>query len=347
MLNQLLKFLIVLFPLVIIAQSPSSFDEPQELVISNRILTKVNGKTISVMDIVKKMDVYLSRHYPQYTQSKAARYQFYTASWKETLNQMVDSELMMADAESRKVAVSEGEVRQEIQERFGPNIMSSLSRLGLSYEEARKMVHQEMIVQRMHWLRVTSKALQKVSSQDVKEAYKKYCEDRPAQEEWKYQLLSIRSDNKEISRELAKKAFDFSKEKRDLSWIAEQLKTVLSQEALASITVSEEYVIDDKALAKPHKEVLSLLIVDSISPPIEQTSKDGSIVCRLFHLKGHTKKELPKFEQVANELKDTLLQKANSEEASSYAAKLRRRFGYDAQLFDVPIDFEPFSLLTR
>jgi len=338
----LIKFFIALLPLVASADMPPAFEEPQELIVNNRILTKVNGKIISVMDVMKKMDVYLSRYYPQHVNSKAARYQFYTASWKDTLNQMIDNELMMADAESREVAVSDGEVRQEIQERFGPNIMSSLSRLSLTYEEARKMVHQDMVVQRMNWLRVTSKALQKVNSQDVKDAYKQFCEHNPAQEEWKYQLLSIRSNNKEMSGELAKKAFELLQVPgNDLDGVAEQLKSV---ESLISINVSQEYVVEGKALADSHKQVLASLAVGSFSQPTEQTSRDNSVVYRIFHLKDHSKKELPKFEQVANEIKDALLQKAASEEMASYVTKLRQRFGYDTKSLDIPSDFEPFIL---
>lgn len=339
------RLLVALIPLIASANIPSSFEEPHELVINNRILTKVNGKTISIMDVVKKMDVYLNRYYPQYAHSKAARYQFYTSNWKETLNQMIDSELMMADAESREVKVSDGEIRQEIQERFGPNIMSSLNQLNLTYDEARKMVHQDMIVQRMNWLRVTSKALQKINSQDVKEAYKQFCAQNPAQDEWKYQLLSIRADLKEVSAELAKKASELIQiEGSNLNQIAEKLKTELPPDVRVSINVSDDYEVADKILSQAHKEVLASLAIGSFSKPIEQQSRDHSTVYRLFHLKGHTKKELPKFEEMANEIKDALLQKAASEETASYVNKLRHRFGYDPQSLDIPSDFEPFAI---
>jgi len=51
--------------------------------------------------------------------SKTARYQFYSAQWYPTLQQMIDHELMVTDAETREVKVSDGEVREEIQTRFG------------------------------------------------------------------------------------------------------------------------------------------------------------------------------------------------------------------------------------
>ncbi len=38
---------------------------PQNIVINNRILLKVNGKSITVMDVVRKMDLLFYRQYPE------------------------------------------------------------------------------------------------------------------------------------------------------------------------------------------------------------------------------------------------------------------------------------------
>src|SRR5579871_780542 len=123
----------------------AEFQEPQELVVYNRILAKVNDKTISVIDVMKKMDLFLQKYYPQFAGSKAARYQFYSSQWRETLTQMIDQELMIADAEKLEVKVTDAEVREELLNRFGPNIMTVLDGLGVTYDEARKMIHNEML----------------------------------------------------------------------------------------------------------------------------------------------------------------------------------------------------------
>jgi len=341
-----LRGLTFLLPFIASANiPPPSFEGHYELIVNNRILTRVNGKTISVLDLVKKMDVYLNRYYPQYAKSKSGRYQFYTANWRDILNQMIDNELITADAESRKVFISDGEIRQEIQSRFGPNIRLSLDQLDLTYDEARKIVHQDMIVERMNWLRVTSKALQRVNSQDVKEAYRQFCEANPPQDEWRYQLLSIRSDQKEVRAQLGEKARKLIQtEGYNLNQVAEKLKSENGFDARISIQVSQDYEVADKTLSQAHREVLMSLNVGSFSPPLEQLSRDQSTVCRIFHLKGHSKKELPKLEEVAHEIKDRLLQQVVSEETALYVSKLRTRFGYDPQSLDIPSDFEPFIL---
>lgn len=336
-------FLLVfaLFPLLADLPMPLPQEEPQEIVVNNRILAKVREKTISVIDVMKQMDVYLSRFYPQLSNSKAARYQFYMSQWKETLDHMINSELMMADAESREVKVSDGEVRETLQDRFGPNIMGTLNKLGISLEEARKMIQEELIVQRMNWIRVTSKAIQKVNLQDVKNAYQEYCKEHPAKETWKYQVLSIRSPDEKASEELAQKAFLLLQKEPDLAAAAEKLKS-----EAATITLSPEYQSDDKELSSSHKEVLASLAKGEFSKPTLQKSRDNSVVFRIFHLKDHSKTDLPKFDDIANQLRENLLQRAAGEEMAVYVSKLRSRFNYNNISLEenIPSDFEPFSV---
>ncbi len=324
--------------------SPSQDEAPSELVVYNRILAKVNDKTISVIDVMKRMDFFLQKNYPHLADSKAARYQFYSSQWRDFLTQMVDTELMIADAEKLEVKITEAEVREEILNRFGPNIMPELDSLGLSYEEARQMIHDEMLVQRMIWFRVNSKALSNVNSQDVKNAYKQFCTENPEMEQWEYQVLSIRSPNKAASEMLASKAFELMNSHLNLASVSSELKT---PDEATTISISSEIVADEKNISASHKEVLKTLTDNSFSSPIAQVSRvDNSIVHRIFHLKKHSKKQVPAFEKMADRLKEELLQEAAGKENSHYLVKLRERLGYDESraLEVLPPGFQPFAL---
>jgi len=320
-------------------------EQVQEIVVQNRILTKVNGRNISVLDVMKHMDVFLSRYYPQYRDSKTARYQFYSTQWRQTLQQMVDHELMVADAESREVKVSDGEVREEIQSRYGPNVMGALDELGISYEEAREMVQQDMIVQRIQWLRVTSKVLQRVTSVEIKNAYKKFLQENPAKESWKYQFLTIRtgSDADENTyRELALKLSAFEEKAQGNLAVAADLFKAEFPESTATMTVSQEFDVEDKALSQANRDVLSQLHNGQWSKPTAQVSRDGTTVTRIFHLKDHTKSKPPAFAAVANDLKQNLLNEYAEIESKAYLTKLHQRFNFDEKSLDLPPRFEPF-----
>lgn len=323
-------------------------EESQELIVYNRILAKVNGKTISVIDVMKKMDLVLQRYYPQYAQSKVARFQYYSSQWRETLEQMIDQELMQADAEHLELKVSDSEVREEMLDRFGPAIIPTLDQINLTYEEARKMIFAEMVVQRIMWYRVNSKALNSVNPQDIKAAYKSYCAKNPTLDEWEYQVLSLRSLNQSISETLAKKAADLLLSQQvDLVAISEQIKSETMEENPVTITLSPELKVDEKSIAQSHKDVLKALKPGSFSEPIAQVSRaDQSTVYRIFHLKNHSKKEVPAFTKMAEQLKEELLQEAAIKENKQYIAKLRERLGYDEKhmMESLPVDFQPFAL---
>jgi len=323
-------------------------EEPHQLIVNNRILAKVNGKTISVIDVMKKMDIHLNQNYPHLTSSKIAHFQFYNSQWRSTLAQMIDSELMMADAEHLELKVKDAEVREEILQRFGPNVIPTLDKLGMTYEEARKMVLSEMIVQRMQWYRVNSKALQKVNPQDIKEAYKDYCEKNPSLEEWRYQMLSVRSEKPGLGEQIAKLAFESLKNHGiAFAAVADQLKQDPAFDPSATIAISPEYSVNEKTVSQAHKDALFSLAVGSYSEPIAQISRvDGSMVYRIFFLKDHSKVPVPPFEKLAEKLRDDLMQKAFVQENSQYISKLRERLGYDEKHMteSLPTDFQPFVM---
>lgn len=340
----LLSAICCLASLPVHAEAPLMQEEPENLIIYNRILAKVNGKTLSVIDVMKRMDMFLQKHYPQLANSKAARYQFYSAQWRDYLAQMIDQELMIADAEHLEVKITDAEVREEILNRFGPNTMPILDTMGLAYEEARKMIHDELLVQRMMWFRVNSKALSSVNSLDVKEAYKQFCAKNPELEEWQYQVLSIRSPEKQTSETLAKHAFDLLQSNLEFSALSEKLT---APDETITITLSPEMQADEKSVSASHKDVLRTLSDNSFSAPIAQVSRvDNSVVYRIFYLKKHSKKTVPAFEKIAEDLKEQLLQQAANKENAQYILKLRERLGYDEKhmLETLPNDFQPFAL---
>ena len=61
-------------------------------------------------------------------------------NWKYVLQELIDKELILGDAEEKKVAITAGDVRQEMENMFGPNIIANLDKIGLSMDEALKIV---------------------------------------------------------------------------------------------------------------------------------------------------------------------------------------------------------------
>lgn len=328
-----------------------SQEPQQQIVIQNRILAKVNNKTLSVLDVVKKMEVLFDRHYPQYAHSIMAKYQYFSAHWKEMLLQMIDHELILADAEKLDLKITDSEVRESLHERFGPNVMGTLDKLHLSYEEAKNMIYSDIAVQKMTWFKVHAKALNSVNVQDIKNAYASYCEKNPSKEVLEYQVLSIKAQNEEIAYQIAQKACELCKlSPAEISSIPEKLAQNTEEPSPQkdfTITLSEDLKLDAKSISNAHKEVLFKLAKNSISSPVKQQSKaDQSTVFRIFYLKDRTKTILPTLRAMYENLHNQLVQDASEKESKIYISKLRQRYGFDTKMLEetIPSAFQPFAL---
>ncbi|MCI0381730.1 MAG: hypothetical protein L0207_01570 [Chlamydiae bacterium] len=333
------------------AQNQLAFfhEEKNQLIVNNRILARVNNKTISVLDVMKKMDVFLARNYPQYANSAAARFQFFSTNWKDTLNQIINNELMMADAEKLDLKLNDADVREKLHERFGPNVMQTLDKLHLTFDEAWQMLYTELASQRILWYRVNSKAFQKIGPQDIKEAFKKFCQENPPKETWVYQVISIRSKDEQLASKTAEKiAQNLSIEKGDNDALMQKVKDQKNSEpdSEVAVSVSQEYKVENKDLSESLKQILFSLSPGGYSKPVLQVSKTEKItIHRIYFLKDHTKQNPPVFEEMSDKLYDTLIQEEVNRGVSQYFVKLREKMGLDDRniLENIPENFQPFS----
>ncbi|HSX12965.1 MAG TPA: peptidylprolyl isomerase [Chlamydiales bacterium] len=314
---------------------PVDFSDTQQIAVQNSILAKVNGHTISVLDVKKKMDVAFHKNYPQYANSAQARFQFYDTSWRHVLMEMIDQQLMLTEAESKQIPLGDGEIRQEMETRFGPNIMLTLDKIGLSYDEAWKILKDELIVQRMSWWFIQSKAMNQVTPQDIRQAYRIHIKENPAFDELKYRVIVIRGENAE---ERASQMHKLLTEKA----LTTEFSLSLLQELDPTVQVSAEFSAKDKELSDAHKNALTSLSPGTYSKPVVQKNKsDNQPVARIFYLSEKTIHPAPQFENLAFDLRNELIQKAVVQESAAYLEKLRKSYPFDE---NIPKDFHPFTL---
>ncbi len=320
-----------------------NFSDRPKIGVQNAILAKVNENTISMMDVKKKMDMIFYQHYEHLADSAQARYQFYETSWRRMLMEMIDHELILADAADKEVKLTDAEVREEIENRFGPNVMSTLDQIGISYEETWKMIKNEMIVGRMMWWFVQSKAMAKVTPQEIRQGYRLYLKENPARIEWKYRVLSIRGADLPIVEELHQKI-----QKQNIA--VEELPSFLKEFEMmypsCNVSFSNEYSATDAELSESHRTSLSTLTPGSFGPPIAQISRDKKKLTRIFYLAEKTDIPVPTFEQLAPQIKNELLQKNSTEISGVYLEKLRKHYRFDAAHLQeiLPADLQPFAL---
>ena len=324
-------------------------EDSLHLVVNNRILAKVNDKSISVVDVMKKMDVLFYREFPQYTSSMQARYQFYKANWKHVLKELISKELVIADAEENKLPVSNGDVRQEMESMFGPNIISNLDKIGLSYDEAQKIVQGDITIRRMIYVRVNSKALKKVTPQAVGQAYDEFLKD-PSNSKpdiWQYQVISIRDVDATRGAEVANYTYELINNHTAVDQIQSKIKENPFFEK-TQISISEEYNLEENAISAAYKEILKDMTPGSHSKPIAQKNRNDkkNNLFRIFILKDLKKGGVTPFSQMELEIKERLLDEEIGKETEAYLKKLRKHFHVheDFRTQSDEATFQPFSL---
>jgi hypothetical protein len=320
----------------------------KKLFVNNRILAKVNDKPISVLDVMKKMDLLFYRQYPQYAGSTEARFKFYSMYWKNALQECIDKELIIADAQEAKMEVSPGDIRQEMEELFGPNIIANLDTSGLTYDEALQLIKDDMIMKRMMGGRVNAVAIRMVTPQAVQTAYEEYAKNSVKSDEWGYQVISIRGDDQKESAEIADLAYTLLIAKNTtLDTLVEKINADKPINEKTTIKISEKFRHSSKDVSKEYGEILSSLEVGRFSKPTSQVSRaDNSTVYRIFYLTDMYSGNTKSFEEIENKLRDKLIEIMVGKETEKYIAKLRKHHNVNEELLKemVPEDFEPFSM---
>jgi len=326
----------------------SNSKEPQ-IAVNNRILAKANGKAISVVDLMKKMDMLFYKKFPQYTSSAQARYQFYLANWKFILTELIDKELIMADAEESKLVVSAGDIRQEMETLFGPNIIDNLDKVELSFEEAYQMVLDDITIRRMMYFRVQTKAMTQATPKKIRDYYDQIAKTTIRDNEWLYHVITVRHKDPEKAAETANNVKHLlSEDKVSFADLPAKLKELtLESPRQPTVAISEEFRTKEKELSDSFKKTLETLKPDSYSFPISQKSRaDNSTVVRIFYLKEMTPGGAIPFKELEIKIKQLLVEEAMEKESSTYLTKLRQHFDtQEGQIQElINSDYQPFVL---
>lgn len=315
--------------------------QPKHIFIHNRIVAQVQGKPISIIDLMKKMDMIFYQRYPQYASSVEARYQFYCVSWKTVLKELIEKELMLADAAEIKVEITNGDVRQEMERLFGPHIVANLDKAGLSYEEASQIVKEDLLLKRMMGMRVHGKAARSVTPKQVRDLYETYAQEHRSPDSWSYRVISVKGKDPQLCSQTA-------------TALHQQLSNgILSLEELEKSTdnnlsgcsISKEYIGTEKELSAAYRATLAALSPGSFSAPLEQTSKNKEHLFRIFYLISFQPGGVPSFQELEPQLKNQLIEQRVEQEGELYMQKLKNRFKVEEEnALILDEKFQPFSL---
>jgi len=350
--NHFIGFLTLIFSIAHIVPllgqgAPMLFEKERpkpNIRINNRVLAIVNQKPITVLDLVKEMDLVFYKQYPQYAAVPELRYQFYMVSWKTVLEELVDKELILADAEEVKMEISGAELRQEVEKTFGPNIMMNLDTAGLTLEEAMEMVRKDMILQRMLYVRVQSKAIRDVTPNEIRKAYDRFCLEFEPKNQWRFHVVTIRDpDKRKLDQMMTKLNSALQDRSIELEHVKGEIKKFQESGVFTSVKVSDEIEQDEEDLSPRYLEIMKSMNPGAFSTPQLQ-AKASTPTYKILYLKDVIYDEVPPFTAMVGQLKGELMNQISVRESQEYKKRLRKQF-HVSQVDDfIAGDFTPFSI---
>lgn len=319
-----------------------------KIIVNNRPLVKIHDKIITVLDIKKKMDLFLQENHPEALSSDILRYQYYVQNWRSVLEDAINTELMKMEAEEIEYKIPDTEITQELEKRFGPNVYDKIDQYGLTFDEARSIVYDDLISKILSWYRVWARTNQLVSPDVVRKAYEDHIASLQLSDECGYQILTVRGGSIQDTESVSKNAYNYLSTHPNSTFadVIQSIKSTIPEGV--TINVSETYESKINDLSREYASILKRLPIKAFSEPVKLVSRiDGSTSFRIFQLMDLIKSEPPEFEALSEGLKSRLFEEIGSKQREEYLAKLRKRFYCEdlvvSKLF--PPSYQPFEVI--
>lgn len=318
------------------------------IIIENRILTQINDHPISVIDIMKKMDTEFFIQVPHLMDSDIARYQFYRNRWRSEFDNFIDGELILKDAENHKIDLSDGEVRQELEHRFGPEVIVNIDKIGLTYDEAWDIVKKDMLIQRMSQSYLYLKGVFSVAPDDLLKSYREYIQNNKKPDQWKYYMISFSGPNAFEDAQIGKKQLDeLVKENKNFKSLCFRFQSLTDQFENKKISISKEFNLASDQIQESHRSILTNLSQNTFSEPVKEMSRSSNTsVYRIFYLSDYKPGGKIELADIEEKLLYQLKQQKFEQEYLGYVNMLRERYGATRETIyeAIPNDFEPFKM---
>ncbi len=314
------------------------------VIVDNKVLATVRGQVITVVDVMKKLDMIFYQQFPQYRGSSEARFEFYRTNWRRVLEELVDRHLIVVMAEEKGFQITNGDIRQELEEMFGPNVMMNLYEAGLSMHEVHEMMKADILLRRVLSFYVRNPVFASITPEVVKQAYTEKSKELKGQASWVWRSVTIRAKEKDCPQEVASKVWIWlEKEHLPLEAVTSKLPSGIE------LVVSQPFHSEKKELAPNLRTVFQSLSVGSYSAPVAFTSKaDAHQGWRCYIADEEKEGAVPSFAEMEQRVREELAGPEIEKRTKSFFDDLRKQYNVKQSVASEEwLAFEPFQLKPK
>ena len=314
------------------------------VVVENRVLATVRDQIITVVDVTKKMDMIFCQQFAQYKGIPEARYEFYRANWKKIFEELVDRQLILSMAEEKQFGVTNGDIREELEEIFGPNAMMNLYDEGLSLHDVEEMMKADILLRRALSFYVHSPVLAAVTPSVLRAAYRKRVEEMRKKYGWVWRSVTVKAKSGDCKKEVADRMWKgLQKDHRTI----EQIRAELGEGY--EVVVSQPFRSEQSEVAQNVQVILEPLQTQTFSEPQPFTSRSDPrqgwrcyIVDERFFVK------VPSFEELESTLRQEIASPVIAKRTVEFFEDLRKQYGVKHLLSSEELQaLEPFQLKEK
>ena len=334
--------------LAVAACSLSFCDVPQSrrssIVVENKVLAMVRDQIITVLDVTKKMDMIFYQQFPQYRGISEARYEFYRTNWKRIFQELVDRQLILSMAEEKHFDVTNGDIREEIEEFFGPNAMINVYEEGLSLHDVEEMMKGDILLRRALSFYVRSPVVAAVTPAVLRAAYKKHVEGLKERYGWIWRSITVKSRDGDCPQKIANQVWE--RLQKDHATV-EQVGAELGDSY--EVTASSPFRSEKSEVASGVQAVLEQLQPQTFSEPQSFTSRsDQRQGWRCYTVDERVSATIPSFEELEPVLRREIADPVIEKRTREFFEDLRKQYGVKQLLSSEELlAFEPFQLKEK
>ena len=314
------------------------------IVVENRVLATVRDQIVTVVDVAKKMDMIFYQQFPQYRGVPEARYEFYRANWRKIFEELVDRQLILSMSEEKQFGVTNGDIREELEEVFGPNAMMNLYEEGMSLHEVEEMMKADILLRRALSFYVHGPVLAAVTPSVLRAAYRKHVDGLKKRYGWVWRTVTVRAKSGDCEKKIADQVWTrLQKDHRTV----EQIGTELGDKY--EVTASKAFRSEQSEVSQNVQAILEPLQPKTYSEPQPFTSRsDPRQGWRCYIVDERFFVPVPSFESIESELRQQVSSPVIAKRTVEFFADLRKQYGVQHLISSEDLQsMEPFQLKEK
>lgn len=336
---RLLKLCVLFF--VCLAQVIYPMEREEHIQADRRMLVRVRNSVITFADVTKKMDLIFYQQFPQLRGMTKERLKFYEANWRHVLQDLIERRLVMIFAEENHMEVQRGDVREELESIFGPNVLLSLYDAHVPLDDAYEIVRQDIMIRRVFSFYVRAGVLASITPQKIRERYQEEYENRPQFEKISWQILSLKAPSNMDGKALIEKIVCSFNEGHSTF---ESEKKVVPENC--ELTLSPLFVTESDRIAEGLKPILDTAEMSKWTAPTQAKGAKGDIVkWNSYLVRERAPGEKIPLSAVEDVIREELVAPILEEKKKAFIDDLVKKYDVFFAMSDKDMEsFHPFSL---